>query len=228
MAAGHHCSAVMLGAGDSTVTNFEETLARIFFFVPLIIVFFYNIYVCIGVSSSFAAEKERLRHTKIYDMDRSSSTTPSILYTHRIFLLAFAVCWIWGIILAILYFVKKPVPWIFDLNYIFTPLPGLFNACIYGFNDALRKKLSETFSCCGCIYQENTTDDIEADVEPDTTFDNEEFLQWRTTASSPNISSMHNNERRTSYHRLSSPSINDDRASYSINNEERVGLLINT
>jgi len=169
----------------------EFGIVRISFFIPLAVSWIYNVFSFIKLSRKLF--KEQTLHSSMTRFVSEAGTvytsendTPGIVRTHRLFLVAFAVCWIWGILLAFLeFFGVDNIGWLVNLNYISTPLPGLYNSIIYGMNDALRAKIAAVFneySCCRKINLAPEEDVNEALVTHK--YDNEEFLQWRTDSHS--------------------------------------------
>jgi len=88
----------------------EYSIVRILFFTPLMLAWLYNMYAFFKVSNKLY--KERKLHLQVIKLSAEtggagSEDTPSLVNTQRLFLVAFAVCWIWGIILAFFGFFKE-------------------------------------------------------------------------------------------------------------------------
>jgi len=168
---------VWWNADCAAVPNLNEYLiVRILFFVPLLLSWIFNIYAFIVVSKILY--KEQLLYQRAFKLIVEPVGTPAIVRTQRLFLVTFAVCWIWSILMTFLeFFNVDNIDFLVNLNYIFTPLPGLFNSFIYGMNDGVKTKLLEffrTYHCCHTFKHEAAKESLLAGG-----YDNEEFLHWR-------------------------------------------------
>lgn len=81
---------------------------------------------------------------------KSKRKTPRIIWTSIFFVLAFAFCWLPTLVAVIMMFIEntqqsRNSKVLFMCTVIFVPLQGFLNACIYGLNDGLRKKLKNSY-----------------------------------------------------------------------------------
>jgi len=164
----------------------EYFIVRILFFTPLMVAWLYNMYAFFKVSNKLY--KERKLHLQVIKLapetgGSAGEETPTLVNTQRLFLVAFAVCWIWGILLAFFGFfnVKKDINWLITVNYAFMPLPGLCNSIIFGMNDALKARIFDLFNryCCVRCHKMTVNDDVNEKLLG-TRYNNEEFLLWRS------------------------------------------------
>lgn len=167
-------------------THFGEySIVRILFFTPLMLAWLFNVYAFFKVSNKLYNERKlHLQAIKMSPETGASEETPSLVNTQRLFLFAFAICWIWGILLAFFGFfsVNHDIGWLITVNYAFTPLPGLCNSIIFGMNDALKSRIHDlmrTDCLWGCCHKMLAKDETNETLLG-TRYNNEEFLQWRS------------------------------------------------
>ncbi|EGG16026.1 G-protein-coupled receptor family protein [Cavenderia fasciculata] len=82
----------------------------------------------------------------IEDIRYLDESTPKLVRTSIYYLMSFAICWIWPMI--VVFFLtletKNPLQFIFlTLSYIWVPLQGFLNALIYGLHDILWSRLKD-------------------------------------------------------------------------------------
>eukprot|EP01133_Synstelium_polycarpum_P014171 gene14171-16703_t len=111
--------------------TFSEIYPHLLFFIPLILSWMYSL-----VESSF--------DDLISIVKRSH--TPKIVRTSILFLVSFAACWVWSLLVVILLLVNPTsvmMRGFLSLSYIFTPLQGFINALVYGLHEDLWIKMKE-------------------------------------------------------------------------------------
>lgn len=157
----------------------EYSIVRILFFIPLMLAWLLNMYAFFKVSKKLYKERKlHRRHIRLAPETGGPvvEETPTLVNTQRLFLVAFAVCWIWAIVLAFFGFfnIQKNINWLITINYAFTPLPGLCNSIIFGLNDALKARISVLITCCHKIAPDEVNESLLG-----ARYNNEEFLLWR-------------------------------------------------
>eukprot|EP01113_Clastostelium_recurvatum_P009064 TRINITY_DN14323_c0_g1_i1.p1 TRINITY_DN14323_c0_g1~~TRINITY_DN14323_c0_g1_i1.p1 ORF type:complete len:335 (-),score=39.38 TRINITY_DN14323_c0_g1_i1:34-1038(-) len=162
---------------------------RLLFFVPLIVAYIFNLVCYILVSNKLVGESRRLLLGNSYTSIETLAlqhNTPTILRTYRLFLLAFSVCWLWAIAIFVAERLGQQITFLYDANYVFTPLQGFLNSIVYGMNDELRANIVRVFK--RFIKREHNPHSsvrFESTKPSSVIIDNEEFLRWRAQVPAP-------------------------------------------
>eukprot|EP01112_Ceratiomyxa_fruticulosa_P000431 TRINITY_DN1038_c0_g1_i2.p1 TRINITY_DN1038_c0_g1~~TRINITY_DN1038_c0_g1_i2.p1 ORF type:complete len:346 (+),score=34.26 TRINITY_DN1038_c0_g1_i2:372-1409(+) len=162
---------------------------RLLFFIPLVVSYGYNIYCYIVVSNKLSLERFLLTNKDSAHLETlaMAQSTPKILRTYRVFLLAFVVVWVWALLIMILERFDVKIMVLYDINYIFTPMAGFLNSLVYGMNDELRSSVNMALKrmcpCCfvspGQTWDSHTYEQIKDSGTVNMTIDNQEFIEWR-------------------------------------------------
>ncbi|EFA78646.1 G-protein-coupled receptor family protein [Heterostelium album PN500] len=153
-------------------SRFDSLYPHLLFFIPLLVALLYNVVVCVIVTRKLKKDYSHykahsLKDTSIAGIAKTSSAssivsssfnefvkivgTPKIVRTSLLFLISFAFCWLWSLVVVVLIIVN-PLGWhdsptmtfFLRMSYIFTPLQGFLNSLIYGLHEDLWIKMKES------------------------------------------------------------------------------------
>jgi len=119
------------------------------FYIPLSLVIVYN------VITYFMVTRKLKKEQKLIVKVMEDNNDHTIQTSFRWFLLVLLVCWVPAIANRIQNYLypNSPIFWLYCLHGFFSPLQGLLNSVIYGFNDELRRNYRRFFdrnTCCCC------------------------------------------------------------------------------